>query len=233
MGSNDNPTYLDFWPVVSKVWKEVFKITPVLGLISDTDSDLYDDGNGLIKKFKSIKGVDSALQSQIVRIFLPKFLNGNSLLSDIDMLPLSKKYFIEQFHNFDDNKFYVLSSDNPECIEDNQYPICYNLGNKIMYEKIFDLNKSWSDFVIELNNMGNGWVTDQKFLFQKITQYESQKEIIKLNRGWNPWAINRIDRINWFYDKKMVISGEYIDSHLLRPYNNYRQQIDELINLLY
>jgi hypothetical protein len=49
MGSNRNPLYLDFWPVVSKVWKEIFEITPVLGLIDDNDSDIEESEFGLIK----------------------------------------------------------------------------------------------------------------------------------------------------------------------------------------
>ena len=35
MGSNENPLYLDFWPVVSKVWKELFNITPLMVLMMD------------------------------------------------------------------------------------------------------------------------------------------------------------------------------------------------------
>ena len=35
MGSNSNPYYFDFWPIVSKIWKVKFKIEPVLFLIHD------------------------------------------------------------------------------------------------------------------------------------------------------------------------------------------------------
>ena len=41
MGSNQNPMYLDFWPIVSKIWKENFNIIPVLGLIGNEESDRY------------------------------------------------------------------------------------------------------------------------------------------------------------------------------------------------
>ncbi len=40
MGSDTNPMYLEFWPVVSKIWKEIFGIIPVLGLICNEDSEL-------------------------------------------------------------------------------------------------------------------------------------------------------------------------------------------------
>ena len=39
LGSNTNPYYLDFWPIVSKIWKENFNIIPILGLICNEDSD--------------------------------------------------------------------------------------------------------------------------------------------------------------------------------------------------
>ncbi|NBU98037.1 MAG: hypothetical protein EBS19_07480, partial [Spirochaetia bacterium] len=95
VGSDDNPLYLDFWPLVSKVWKNNIGVTPVLGLISNEDSDITETEYGLIKKFKKIDGISSSLQSQIVRLFLTKFLDGYSLISDIDMLPLSKDYFLK------------------------------------------------------------------------------------------------------------------------------------------
>ena len=94
IGSDLNPMYLDFWPLVSRIWREVFNMMPVLGLICDEDSDLYDDWCGLVKRFKAVEGINTGLQSQIVRLFMPKFLEGNILLSDIDMAPLSKDYFI-------------------------------------------------------------------------------------------------------------------------------------------
>ena len=40
MGSNNNPLYLDFWPIVSKVWKIFFNITPVLGLITNEKEEI-------------------------------------------------------------------------------------------------------------------------------------------------------------------------------------------------
>jgi hypothetical protein len=57
MGSDMNPLYYEFWPIISKVWKEVFNIIPVLGLICDEDSELIEDNYGLVKKFKSIDGI--------------------------------------------------------------------------------------------------------------------------------------------------------------------------------
>lgn len=235
MGSNMNPLYLDFWPIISKTWKLVFNITPVLGLICDEDSDLIQDEFGLVKKFKTIDGVDTGLQSQIVRNWLTKELEGNIIISDIDMVPLSKQYFIDQIKEFDENKFYVMSSDNAECNRNKEIPMCYNISNAKFYSDILDLGDTWEEFVVKLNSMGFGWTTDQNYLWLKVQEQitKNPESVVLLKRGWSRGADRRIDRLWWNYDSNLVKEGFYIDSHLLRPYNEHKEHVDALINLLY
>jgi len=236
LGSDENPYYYDFWPIVSKIWKEVFKVTPVLGLISDEDSDFQKTEYGIIKKFKKIEKVDVGLQSQIVRIFLPKFLNGNCLVSDIDMIPLSTKYFIESSSGLTHNNLIIYSSDNPECLRNNMYPICYFAAHSNIFSKLFDLDLNWEQFCFFLRNRNEKWYTDQKYLYEKTNTFCSKNECIFLKRGWDGWngpAYKRIDRINWVYDKSKVKEGHYIDCHSLRPFKTYKKEIEELVNLLF
>jgi hypothetical protein len=233
VGSNLNPLYIDFWPIVSKVWKTVFNITPVLALICDEDSDLIEDEYGLVKKFKSIDGIDTGLQSQIVRFYVTKFLKGNCVISDIDMLPLSKNYFINQVEEFDDNKFYVMSADNGECINNRELPMCYNIGSSLKFNDILNMNCTWEEFANQLHNMNEGWSTDQKFLFKKIEEYINKEEIVLMSRGWTFGPANyRIDRLLWKYDPYLVSNDYYVDAHLLRPYSQYKEEVDKLANLL-
>ena len=49
MGSTENPDFLDYWPIVSKVWYKKFNIIPVLGLISNEDGDFEKTEYGIIK----------------------------------------------------------------------------------------------------------------------------------------------------------------------------------------
>lgn len=233
MGSNMNPLYYDFWPIISKTWKEIFNITPVLGLICDTDSDFIKDEYGLVKKFKSIDGIDDGLQSQIIRFYLPTLLDDICIISDIDMLPLSKKYFINNIENFNENKFYVMTSDNPECLINKEYQMCYNIGKPELFKEILNIENSWVDFLYKLKNLNYGWTTDQRYLYDMINEYNDKEKIVLLNRGFNGFANNRIDRAIWRYDVNSVLNGYYIDSHLLRPYKQYNLEINCLINLLY
>jgi len=235
MGSNDSPMYLDFWPIISKTWKEVFNITPVLGLICDEDSDFIQDEYGIIKKFKAVEGVDTGLQSQIVRLYLTKELTGTMVISDIDMVPLSKQYFIDQVQDFDPSKIYVMSSDNVECNNNKEIPMCYNISDSQLFARMLGLDETWVEFVNRLNAMNFGWTTDQNYLWVKIQEYRNSNpnDVVLLSRGWPRGADKRIDRLWWSYDPNLVRGGYYIDSHLLRPYNENKEEVNKLINLLW
>jgi hypothetical protein len=233
VSSNNNPYYLDFWPIVSKVWKKKFNITPVLGLIGDENSDFEESEYGLVKKFKSVEGIDTGLQSQIVRLFLPKDLNGYCLISDIDIIPLSVKYFEECASHLTDTNIVVYSSDHPECLKNNEYPMCYVSSHSESFKNILQLDTNWDSFVNLMKHRNQGWATDQKYLFEKVNQFkEKTNDVVLLNRGWSGIADKRIDRASWSYDSIKVSEGYYIDSHSLRPYPQYSEEINKLVNLI-
>ena len=228
MGSDMNPLYLDFWPIVSKVWKDVFNITPVLGLIGDEESEIYNDGNGLVVKLKSIDGIDDGLLSQLVRLYLPKYLNGNCIITDIDMIPLSKKYFIDDLKNYSDDDFIIMSSHHSQTINIKQYPMCYVAGNDETFNKLFTLNDDWISFIKKIPLQG--WFTDQLYLYDVINS--NTKFNYKFPQRNGGFTNNRIDRAMWGYDVNKLKEGYYIDSHSLRPYSQYSEEINKLINYI-
>lgn len=231
--SSDKSWYLDFWPIVSKTWKKFLNVTPVLALMDNEDSDLYEDEYGIVKKFKIVDGISIVLQSQISRLFIPKYLNGYCLISDIDMIPLSGEYFEKNSLGIDESNFVVYSSDNPESLSEKMYPMCYILGHSKNFE-IFHSNDSFENFTKRIHDLQLGWCSDQIFLYDKINEYNQKtNKVIYLNRGWSGgYASNRVDRSTWIYNQDMVKNGEYIDCHLLRPYSQYKNEIDYLLNLI-
>jgi len=236
LGSDTNPLYLDFWPIVSKIWREIFNITPVLGLISDHNSNFIDDKYGIIKTFKAVDNIQHSLQSQLVRLYLTTQLKGNLLISDIDMIPLSKQYFIDDLEQYDNTKLHVMSADNNECLTNKEYPMCYILANNKTFNDCLNINTNWTDFIISLHNYNYGWTTDQRYLFTKINEYKTlyEDKVLLQNRGWvNGIASRRIDRANWQYEPQKVQCRHYIDSHLLRPYSEHKTAINNLINNLH
>lgn len=227
MGSNQS-SYYDFWEPVSKVWKNKFNITPVLGYITNRNTDLYEDKNGcLVKEFKSVDFCSEAFQSQVVRLFLPKFLNGVCITTDVDKLPLSKKYFIYDIEKYDNDDLLIFSSNHPSTFNINQYPMCYVASHSDIFNKIFNLETDWVTFLKNIKNIG--WYSDQVFLYESIQKYNYPK-LKLLERQWT--SDYQVDRTMWVYDPQKVKEGQYIDSHLLKWYDRYKKEIDDLIDLI-
>jgi hypothetical protein len=231
VSSDNNPTYLDFWDITKKMWCDLVGIKPVLLKISDKDN-YTDNGDNIVIEVKAIENINTGLQSQIIRLFCSKYFeNKNILISDIDMIPLNKSYFINSVSKYDDDSTIIYSSD---AYGGHRYPMCYVLSNSETFNKIFELDnhpnfESFANYLIE--NENNGWNTDELYLTKKINEYN--KNIIKLNRGWNNGrANNRIDRVFWNYNINELKNKIYIDSHLLRPYSRYKNEINDLIKLI-
>ena len=92
VASDTNPMYLDFWPVVAKVWKQVIGIQPTLALIAPPNT-IVDESVGDVIRFYPIPGIPTWQHAQMIRMLLPTlFENEVCITSDIDMLPMSRQY---------------------------------------------------------------------------------------------------------------------------------------------
>lgn len=229
MGSTTDPDYLEFWPIVSKIWKKIFDIVPVLGLITNDVEINVNNEHGLVFNLPEINGYSNGYLSQFVRIYLPKFLNGNCIISDIDMIPLSKKYFIDDLENYSDDDFIIMSSHHPQTIGTNQYPMCYVAGSDYIFNELFDLNSTWQEFIEKIPNCG--WFSDQMHLYNMVSTNKKINYKFPYRKG--DFINDRIDRVSWSYDIKKLLLGEYVDCHSLRPYCEYKDEINKLINILY
>ena len=111
-----------------------------------------------------------------------------------------------------------------------RYPICYNVGKGSTFNEILGLDCSFEDYVNRLLKFDWGWDTDELYFGEKINNFENQKRIVKLKRGWYQGrALNRVDRVVWNYEDNKLKNGEYYDCHSIRPYSKYKTEIDRLI----
>jgi len=232
MACDANPMYLDFWPLVSQAWVKLIGIRPVLALISK-DEVKIDTAYGDVVRFDPIEGVSTGLYAQTIRLLLPAlFPDEISIISDIDMLPIKKSYFVDCVKNISSDKF-VVYRDKAYALTGpyDQYPMCYNAGKGKLFQEIFGV-RDISDIpriIREWANKGFGWNTDEKILYASLHAWEKFKtHCVRLGHDVAP----RIDRSSWIYKEKKVVEGYYVDSHMVRPYNKYKGEIDLLANLL-
>jgi hypothetical protein len=231
VSTDDNPLYSEFWGPVKTLWFNLIGIKPLLVKISDNNNiEEYEDC--IIHNIKKVEGINTGFQSQIARMYVTKFYKEKvCLTSDIDMLPLSKNYFVKDIETIDNDNLVIFSSDAYQGVA--RYPICYNAAKGEIFNDIMQFENTFEEYCNKLFKMGLGWDTDELYFGKKVNIYTNQEKIVKLNRGWEYGrAKKRIDRVFWVYDMNNLKNQSYIDSHSLRPYFQYKSEIDKIVKSL-
>ena len=227
MSSDDNPMYLDFWPVVSKLWAKL-GIVPVLLYFGDKSPSIQ---HGEVVHMPRVPGVPLYLQCTCSRLWFPGTRpDKTTILADIDMLPLSKWYFCDQVAHLPPDKYAHL---NP-CIETyGQLAMCYNIALGSTFREILTVPIDWAEAAnMFLNTKPIRphtaelplWFVDETILTNKVLNYKDKNRIVLLRRpgGQNGF---RIDRPHWVFDKTLLKQGKYFDCHSARPFEKYKNDI--------
>ena len=228
--SDDNPTYLEFWKIVSNVCYNRLGIQPVLIHITNEDSDIIEDENGfLVKKIKRVDNINTGFQAQNARFWAGTlFPDDVCLTSDIDMLMLNKDYFVNQVKDLDNDSFVIYTSD-AYGNNKSRYPLCYNAAKGKLFKQILNCEDDFSVYINKLYNINKDWSFDELYFTAKLNSSNYDK-IVYLKRGWDRFNIAnyRIDRIKWNYEENII--DQYIDCHCLRPIQNHKNEIKKLLN---
>lgn len=229
LATNNNPTYIEFWPVVAPLWQKM-GFCPTLALIGDETCSV-DTSLGDVIRFPPIPGVSEAMQAQCVRLLLPiLFPDDGCIISDIDMLPISKSYFVEGAKYCPDDGFVVYrngdySSDNPK------YPMCYFAAKGAVFTSVFGIStyEEISPLIQVWSTLGLGWHTDELVLYDKVNEWKSNGgKLILLGHR----VEKRLDRWMWEEQIKSFDINDYIDCHCPRPYSEYKESIDKVVNAI-
>ena len=224
ISSDDNPMYKDFYPIVAKRWKDIGFKTYYINITNE--NDLTENEYGFIHKMKSLDFISTGFQSQVVRLFSSNFVEGNLLMSDIDMLPINGNYYNRYNDELTDENVIIYSGQPYGDVP--YYPMCYVLSNSKNYRRYLGIEDlSFEDYCkMLLSNYKEAWNTDENFMYDKFQNY-SDKIMVKTRD-----LSRRVDRGNWRYDPSLLKTGYYIDSHMLRPYGSHKNLIDEIVRCL-
>jgi hypothetical protein len=245
--TDTNPLYYKFVPIFIRTWKKLFPdINIHIILISDKMIHELEPYSEFIKLFPPMKNVKSSFIAQNIRLLYPCLLDthGGVLITDMDIIPMNKRYYIEPIKNIDDDKFVCYRQ--LECVGKNEMVICYNIAYPQTWRNIFSI-KTIEDIKFTLEEILNNnvkyvghtnmpyWITDQLYLYdctQRWSNCNVGKLIILNDRLTN---FKRLDR-GRFPDNLTLInliqSGHYSDYHMYRPYDEYKQLNDQIVELL-
>ena len=222
ISSDDNPTYKDFYELVAKKWLDLGFKTYYINITDE--NKIIKNEYGIVHKIQKLDFVPESFQSQVVRLYSANFIeNKNILMSDIDMLPLNADYFTDFAKKLNQENVLLYSGQPYESTP--FYPMCYVLSNSDFLRNLLGIeNLNFYDFCkILVYRYGYAWNCDENFLYDKI-QTNLDKVIIA-ERDYS----TRIDRTNFVYSEDKLIEGYYVDSHLPKPYDLFKNQINELL----
>ena len=209
MSTDGNELYDDFWEINKSIWNNVIGVKPILVIIGD-ENKIETNEDFIIICYKKVEGVETSFQAQIARLYVTSlFLENTLLISDIDMIPLSKDYFINFADEVTENQILIYTADAYGYNQQKRYPMCYNLAKGKTYHEILKFDTSFQEFVLRLKtlNIAPLWDTDELYFGGCVYEFEKENHsrIIKKERGFREgYATNRIDRGYWSnidYDK--------------------------------
>ena len=109
MSCTANPRYTEYWPVVAAAWLKL-GITPVCLFIPDNPAHkLPEAPGGIVHTIPPLKGVHISIQGLMLR-YWGSYLYPNTtvIISDIDLVPLSKHFFCTQLASYPPNAYVHL-----------------------------------------------------------------------------------------------------------------------------
>ena len=236
-----NPLYSDFIPSFITAWKKLLpEADVIIVFIADTIPSELVPYKEHIRLFSPIPGIHTAFQAQCIRILYPREITRNEgvLISDMDMLPLNRSYYVDPIQSIPDDHFITYRN---VCLPWEEIAICYNVALPSVWKDMIGYDSIESGLVEMHANTGytgvhggTGWGTDQKILFKKFNAWGGRTitltdKITRYNRldRSQPHRFNNQDTL-----QKEIHSGIYSDYHCLRPYSQYTNQNDFVVSCI-
>lgn len=241
--TDENTLYSEFIPIFIRMWKQLAPETDIkIIYIAHTLPERFEKYKEHIILFPPIDGVLTPFISQYVRILYPSLMEykGGVMITDMDMLPMNSKYYIDNIKDFSDDKFVYLR----DWFSTNEIAICYNVAAPSTWREINGIN-TMDDLTKRIKESfnkvhytgvhgGPGWCTDQIDLRAMVWAWEGHsKRFVHLKDETSGYR--RLDRMGFYLDPyivKLIKDKQFTDFHALRPYQNYKQINDLVAEIL-
>jgi len=238
--TDSNPLYSEFIPSFIQAWSRLLPEADIcIVYIADELPEQFAPYAKHIQLVKPIQGIHTAFQAQCIRLLYPRFLTRDEgvLITDMDMLPLSRSYYVDSIYKYADNAFVVYRD---VCLPA-EICICYNVAHPSTWKSVFgekpteELLAEWySSSLYDGTHGGKGWGTDQQILIQRFHAWSGKKIILndrltgfrRLCRS-EPALFQKRDKL-----QKDIQAGVYADYHCLRPYSQHKEINDFITDCL-
>ena len=198
---NDNPTFLEYWPIVKEAWLSIANLPCTLVFVGDSLPEALQNDSS-VKFFKAIPGWSTATQAKCIRLLYPALFNNDSsgaiLISDMDVIPLQRDFYSREFVKFNVNNFVMFRGTDKR---ERTVPTCYYAAVPSIWGDIFNIKKE-EDLLTRLTEWsqksknGCNWLEQEQLeLYTIISLFDNvipeRVELIRWSRNFS-----RLDRVN-------------------------------------
>ena len=217
---NLNPDYYMFIPRQIIFWRK-FNIKFIAVIVGDKiPNELIKYSNNIILWNKNLN-LNSAFVAQNLRMYYSALINLPDdelvMITDMDMLPMSKKYYADGLENFKKDDFIYYRE-----VDKNQIYMCYNSAHPHTWGKVFKINNEL-DIENKINETynnqytgipgDNGWFIDQEIMYINLINYPNLKILKRPIKRLQTWHYG-----NFMKKKLKNFISDYDDAHFHRNY---------------
>lgn len=230
--TDSNPLYTDFIPLFIRAWKHVLPEADIRILyIGESLPDKFHRHAQHIQVIPPLPNVHTAFQAQCIRLLYPREVTRNEgvLITDMDMLPMNRSYYVNSIASLSDDTFVVYRD---VCLP-KEISMCYNVARPAIWTELFgsqptsEVLQTWAaEVTYDGDPGGPGWSTDQVRLVEAVKGWSGHTVILNDQ-------ITKFDRLDrglpveiWEKQQRrirtLILQGYFADYHCLRPYSTYR-----------
>lgn len=246
LSTDENETYLNFFPIVAKAWKNFFNVPVSLAFVTKRTGD-----DELIAKMREfgevfplypVEGIPEGNQAKMARFYIAKYYpNEVCMVNDIDTAPLSVPYFHRVLSTRRPNTVLAVGAEvYKNSDDDGKFPMGEITAEGSLFTKIVNpLDLCYKDYILSFKDIR---VYDNKEAINKpIFSDESlMRVLLRKHRTPVTYAPREVDvskywldRSWWKIDNVKLQTGKYVLANFLRPLNNNFKALKPVIDYIY
>jgi hypothetical protein len=260
LSADENPTYIDFWPLVARAYQKMFPQIPVhLALVSSREeSDPYiaklrEYGNVTI--YKPVQDIPIFNQAKMARHFFASEQGDDvCYLDDIDLFPLSRDFIVNKVAGRPKDHLLCVGAEffaygGNGCFSISQMTAEGNVFKRLFNPKDLPFDAFLRQFVKyhardgyrrndrkeDISNTNPpseafGPCFSDEYLIRALL-LEKRVKTFHQPRGFD-WETQTVDRAWWGerFQQSKLDNHEYIYAHCVRPYKGNEHLIQPLID---
>ena len=252
LSSDDNPKFIEFWPLVAQSWRRFFGDIKVwLALVAPAGRfDLAElRKHGYVVRYDPVPGIPAGNQAKVARYFLAAEWDDASvnMTNDLDLMVLQSAYTYNLLLQRPLGHLLTVGAELYAGPEAGKFTAGYLTAESAVWRALVNpLHLDWTDCIRGFTGM---CVFDHKEDIARAVHHEDPdtfsdesllRALLKINpvpvfhapRGYNPYTARALCRADWKLDPNKLTDGTYVEAHLPRPMHQHADKLKPLIDYL-